>query len=59
MYKSDDMVDEYLINQVTKYIQYDKLGHLCGDLRINDTEYQKITAPNKLNPDDQINKVNI
>ena len=59
MYNSDDMVEEYLINQIAKYVQYEKLGRLSGDLGIKSNDYQKITAPNAFNQDDQIYKVNI
>ena len=59
MYNSDDMVEEYLINQIAKYVQYEKLGRLSGDLGIKRNDYQKITAPNAFNKDDQICKVNI
>ena len=42
MYNSDDMVEEYLINQIAKYVQYDKLGRLSGDLGIKSNDFQRL-----------------
>ena len=58
-YEADDRVDEYLVNQVAKHVQYNKLCRLSRDLGISSTEYTKITAPNTVHQDEQINKVGI
>ena len=56
-YKDDDRVDEYLVNQVAKFIRYEKLGLFAKDVKIKERELEIIMAPNYLNPHDRIAKV--
>ena len=56
-YKDDDMVDEYLVNQVAKFVRYEKLGIFAKDLKIKERDLEIIMAPNYLNPHDRIAKV--
>ena len=56
-YRHDDTLDEFLLNQVAKFVKYGQLGHLSRDLRISQTDYEKITAPNYLLQNEQIFKV--
>ena len=56
-YKDDDRVDEYLVNQVAKFIRYEKLGLFAKDVKIKEREVEIIMAPNYLNPHDRIAKV--
>ena len=56
-YKDDDMVDEYLVNQVAKFVRYEKLGLFAKDLKIKERDLEIIMAPNYLNPHDRIAKV--
>ena len=56
-YEEDDRVEEFLVNQVAKFISYEKLGLFAKDVRIKDRELEIIMAPNYLNPHDRIAKV--
>ena len=56
-YKEDDRVDEFLVNQVAKFVRYEKLGLFAKDLKIKERELEIIMAPNYLNPHDRITKV--
>ena len=56
-YSGDDTLDEFLLNQVAKFVKYGQLGPLSRDLRISQMDYEKITAPNYLQQNDQIFKV--
>ena len=54
VYEGDDEVDDYLLNQISKFVLFDKLGRLARDLRLNQAEYSRISAiPNKP-PEEQI-----
>ena len=55
----DDTLDEFLLNQVAKFVKYGQLGPLSRDLRISQTDYEKITAPNTFSQNDQIFRVSI
>ena len=50
-------MDEFLVNQVAKFIRYEKLGLFAKDLKIKERELEKIMALNYLNPHDRITKV--
>ena len=56
-YKDDNRVDEFLVNQVAKFIRYEKLGLFVKDVKIKERELEIIMAPNYLNPHDRIAKV--
>ena len=56
-YNDDDRVDEYLVNQVAKFVRYEKLGLFAKDLKIKERDLEIIMAPNYLNPHDRIAKV--
>ena len=54
VYEGDHEVDDYLLNQISKFVLYDKLGRLARDLGLNQAEYSRIAAvPNKP-PEEQI-----
>ena len=56
IYKEDDRVDEYLLNQLSKWILYHRLGSLARDLGMSHAEFSRIaTATNQ--PEDQIFRV--
>ena len=58
IYKEDDAVDEYLLNQISKWILYHHLGALARDLGISEAEFSRIAiATNQ--PEDQIFKVSL
>ena len=55
IYEENDSVDDYLLNQISKYIFHDQLGTMSRDLGITSVEHQRSVA--KLSPEDQIFKV--
>ena len=56
VYEEDDKVDEYLLNQLSKWVLYHRLGALARDLGISQAEFSRIAiATNQ--PDEQIFKV--
>ena len=58
LYQEDDRIDEYLLNQLSKYILYNRLGALARDLGISQAEFSRIaTATNQ--PEEQIFKVHV
>ena len=57
LYEEDDRVEEFLVNQVAKFIRYEKLTLLAKDLKIKERELEIIMAPNYLNPHGRIAKV--
>ena len=57
LYEEDDRMEEFLVNQVAKFIRYEKLGLFAKDLKIKKRELEIIMAPNYLNPHDRIAKV--
>ena len=59
LYEEDDRVEEFLVNQVAKFIRYGKLGLFAKDVKIKERELEIIMAPNYLNPHDRIAKVSI
>ena len=56
VYKEDDIVDEYLLNQISKWILYNRLGALARDLGISEAEFSGIVIAMR-QPEDQIFKV--
>ena len=57
LYEDDDRVEEFLVNQVAKFIRYEKLGLFAKDVKTKERELEIIMAPNYLNPHDRIVKV--
>ena len=57
LYEEDDRVEEFLVNQVAKFIRYEKLELFAKDVKIKEREMETIMAPNYLNPHDRIAKV--
>ena len=57
LYEGDDRVEEFLLNQVAKFVHYEKLGLLGKNLRIKEEELETIMARNDLNPSEKIQKV--
>ena len=58
LYQEDDMVDEYLLNQLSKYILYNRLGALARDLGILQAEFSRIVVATN-QPEEQIFKVHV
>ena len=56
IYKEDDRVDEYLLNQLSKWILYHRLGTLARDLGISQAEFSRIAIPS-YQPEEQIFRV--
>ena len=55
-YQEDDQVDDYLLNQVSKWIMYNKLGSLARDLGLSQAKVSRIAIPPE-DPKEQIFKV--
>ena len=55
-YEEDDQVDDYLLNQVSKWILYHRLGSLARDLGLSHAHYSRIAIPSE-DPKEQIFKV--
>ena len=58
LYQEDDMVDEYLLNQLSKYILFNHLGALARDLGFSQAEFSRIATPTN-QPEEQIFKVEV
>ena len=58
MYEEADFVDEYLLNQVSKWILYHRLGALARDLEISQAEFSRIATPSST-PEEQIFQVHL
>ena len=57
LYEEDDRVEEFLVNQVAKFIRYGKLRLFAKDVKIKERELEIIMAPNYLSAQDRIQKV--
>ena len=44
-YGCGDVADEWLINQIAKYVNHEKLGSLARDLEVDKSVYANITEP--------------
>ena len=53
IYEEDDVVDEYLLNQLSKWILYRRVQTLARHLGISQAEYSKIATDNT-EPEDHI-----
>ena len=58
VYQEDDLVDERLLNQVSKWILYHRLGALARDQAISQAEFARIATPSRT-PEEQIFQVNL
>ena len=48
VYEEDDKVDEYLLNELSKWILYHRLGALARDLGLSQAKFSRIaTATNE------------
>ena len=56
LYKENDKVDEYLLNQVSKGVLYYRLPPLARDLRISQAEFARIVVPTS-QPEEHVFKV--
>ena len=56
IYEEDDRVDEYLLNQLGKYIPYHRLRALTKDLHFSQAEFNRIVIPQS-QPEEQIFRV--
>ena len=57
-YQENDQVDDYLLNQVSKWIIYNKLGSLARDLGLSHAQFSSIAIP-YADPKEQIFQVDI
>ena len=55
MYEEDDRVDEYLLNQLSKWILYHRMGALARDLGISQAEFSRIAIATS-QPEEQVFK---
>ena len=55
MYEEDDRVDENLLNQLSKWILYHRLGALARDLGISQAEFSRIAVATS-QPEEQVFK---
>ena len=58
VYQEDDLVDERLLNQLSKWILYHRLGALARDLGMSEAEFGRIATPWST-PEEQIFQVNL
>ena len=56
LYEEDDKVDEKLLNQLSKWILYHRLGALARDLGITEAEFSRIAIATS-EPEEQVFKV--
>ena len=56
-YERHDLTDEFLLNQLCKYVKYLHLNTFARQLGIRQEDYDRITAPNTFAKDEQILKV--
>ena len=56
LYEEDDKVDEYLLNQVSKWVLYHRIGSLARDLGISQAQFSRIIGA-KSEPEEQIFQV--
>ena len=56
IFEEEDPVDEYLLNQLSKWILYHRLGALARDLGISQAEFSRIAIATT-QPQEQIFKV--
>ena len=56
LYEEDDKVDEYLLNQVSKWVLYHRIGALARDLGISQAQFTRIIGA-KSEPEEQIFQV--
>ena len=58
IYEEDDRVDEHLLNQLSRYILYHRLGALAWDLGISKVEFTIISLKTS-QPEERIFKVSL
>ena len=56
-YGCEDPVEDFLMIQVAKEINYEKCGYLARDLGISKTDYEENPQPNVSSQNKKINKV--
>ena len=56
-YEAHNLLDEFLLNQVAKYVKYLQLNTFARDLGIRQEDYERITAPDTCTPTERINRV--
>ena len=56
LYEEDDKLDEYLLNQVSKWVLYHRLPSLARDLGISQAQFTRIVG-RKSQPEEQIFEV--
>ena len=58
LYEEDDKLDEYLLNQVSKWVLYHRLPSLARDLGISQAQFSRIVGAHS-QPEEQIFQVNL
>ena len=58
LYEEDDKLDQYLLNQVTKWVLYHRLPSLARDLGISQAQFSTIVGAHS-QPEEQIFQVNL
>ena len=58
VYQEDDLVDERLLNQLSKWILYHRLPALARDLGMSQAEFSRIATPSNT-AEEQIFQVNL
>ena len=58
LYEEDDVLDHRLLNQISKWIMYNRLPSLAQHLRFSDAEISRILIPHKT-PEEQCFQVAI
>ena len=56
IYEEDDRVDEYLLNQVSKWVLYHRLPSLARSLGLSQAQFSRIVG-SKSQPEEQIFEV--
>ena len=56
LFEEDDKVDEYLLNQVSKWVLYHRLPSLARDLGLSHADFSRIVG-RKSQPEEQIFEV--
>ena len=56
-YALEEELNEFLAQDIAKYVTYDKLSTFANELEIPRREMEKIMAPNTLTQDEQVKEV--
>ena len=56
LYEEDDTVDDYLLNQVSKWVLYNRLPSLARNLGFSQAQFSRIVVPEN-QPEERVFKV--